>query len=246
MQMQKYDTGFLNRTAQISGTAYPYVVYVPDTYDSVKKWPVILFLHGAGERGNDGWRQTAYALASAIRWNPDRFDQFVVVLPQAPTEGRWLDEPAKAAMQALDRTIREFNGDEKRLYLTGLSMGGYGSWFLATEYPTRFAAVVPICGGIVPPKHLTSVRQLPITVGAENPYRAAAKAFPSDVPVWIFHGSDDESISVTESRKMAEELKHLGKNVRYTEYPGVGHNSWDQAYGDQDLWTWLAKQRRAK
>lgn len=237
------ETGFLNRSVTLDSTTYRYVVYIPDKYDRLDRWPVVLFLHGSGERGDDGWRQTQVGLGAAIRWNPERFGEFIVVFPQAPADTRWLEGPADAAMLALDRTIAEFRGDESRVYLTGVSLGGYGTWHLAVEHSHRFAALVPVCGGVVAPLLARNVRQLPITVGSSDPYATAAVALPR-IPVWIFHGTDDGLIPVTESRRMHEELKKLGFDVRYTEYPGVGHNSWDPAYAELELWTWLLQQRR--
>lgn len=230
--------GFLARSIEVGATRYPYVVWVPPRFDRSREWPVVLFLHGAGERGDDGWRQTAVGLGTAIRWNPRWFEDVIVVLPQAPANDRWIGDSADAAIAALDRTIQEFSGDPQRVLLTGLSLGGYGTWHLAATHPGRFAALVPICGGIVQPSPTSSVRQLPLAVGVENPYEAAARAMPQ-VPIWVFHGSDDRSIPVTESRLMVEALRGLGREVRYTELPGVGHNAWDPAYGDAALWDWV-------
>lgn len=242
--MSQTESGFIAREVRIGTTRYPYAVWLPPGQGSGERLPVILFLHGAGERGSDGWRQTQVGLGSAIRWNPERFNDTIVVFAQAPEEQRWLDDPARAAMLAMDRTLAEFRADPNRVYLTGMSMGGYGTWFLATEYPDRWAALAPVCGGILPPKQQTSVRQLPRTVGSANPYATAAEAVPR-VPIWIFHGADDSVIPAEESRRMAEELRARGHDVRYTEYPGAGHNSWDAAYGDAELWQWMLRQKRS-
>ena len=219
------------------------MVYASPASERSRKLPVLLFLHGAGERGNDGHLQTQVGMGPAIRNNPERFKNLIVVFPQVPARMRWLEEPASVAMQALDQTIKEFNGDPKRIYLTGISMGGYGAWYLSTKYPDRFAAVVPVCGGILPSPSVTSVRQLPQTVGSKEPYKVAAKAAQS-IPIWIFHGEKDDVIPVSESRQMFDELKRLSAKVRYTEYPNVDHNSWDRAYAEPELWKWLLSQRR--
>lgn len=237
------DTGFLSRTIEIGGTTYPYVVWVPASFTPGRSWPVILFLHGAGERGNDGWRQTAVGLGAAIRSNPAWFDEAIVVMPQAPEGEAWLRAPADAAMAALDRTLEELSGDPDRVYLTGLSLGGYGTWHLATAFPDRFAAIVPVCGGIVAPPTARSVRDLPLVAGAADPYAAAAAAVP-DVPIWIFHGARDGVIPATESRRMAEALEDAGRHVRYTEFPEAGHDAWDPAYRTAELWEWMFAQRR--
>ena len=233
---------FINRKVRLGNKTYPYMVYLPPARERSHKLPILLFLHGAGERGNDGHMQTQVGMGPAIRKNPERFKELIVVFPQAPAQTRWLQEPASAAMQALNQTIEEFNGDSKRIYLSGISMGGYGAWYLSTEYPNRFAAVVPVCGGILPSASVTSVRQLPRTIGSKEPYKVAAKAAPG-VPIWIFHGEKDDVIPVSESRQMFEELKRLGARVRYSEYPEVEHNSWDRAYAEPELWKWLLAQR---
>lgn len=237
------ERGFLARSVTVGSTSYPYVVWVPPAFDAGGRRPVALFLHGAGERGSDGWRQTAVGLGSAVRWNPQWFSDVIIVFPQAPADAQWLGEPAEAAMRALDETLAEFDGDPSRVLLTGLSLGGYGTWHLAASHPGRFVALAPICGGIVAPPQSENVRQMPLTIGAEDPYETAARAMPR-VPVWIFHGSEDRSIPVTESRRMHEELRKLGREVRYTELPGVGHNAWDPAYGDAALWEWFRRQSR--
>jgi predicted peptidase len=236
------ETGFLNREMTAGGTRYPYVVYVPRDWSAAKRWPVVLFLHGAGERGTDGLRATQIGAGSAIRANPERVPA-IVVFPQAPPDERWIGAPADAAIEALDRTMAEFSGDPDRVYLTGLSMGGYGSWHLALAHPDRFAALAPVCGGIVPAGTATSTRRSPFTEGAADPYAFTAQAL-RHLPVWIFHGTDDTVVLPSESRKMHEALVAAGANVRYTELPGVGHNAWDSAYGDAKFWQWLFEQRR--
>lgn len=239
------ETGFLNRTVRIGAATHPYVVFVPAAWEPARRWPVVLFLHGAGERGSDGWRQTAVGLGAAIRRNADVFAEVIVVFPQAPEGTAWMGEPVAAAMGALEATVREFSGDRDRLYLTGLSLGGYGSWYLATTHPERFAAIVPICGGIVKPPTAANVRDHPLAAASETPYAAVAAAVP-DVPIWIFHGADDPVIPVSESRRMARALEAAGREIRYTEYPGVGHNAWDPAYADPELWSWFLAQRRTR
>jgi predicted peptidase len=232
------ETGFLNRTIVHKGTTYRYVVWVPP--ERGRPAPVTLFLHGAGERGHDGFRQIEVGLGRAIRWNAARFPT-IVVFPQAPPDTQWLGEVAEFAMMALDRTVEEFDGDPSRIYLTGLSLGGYGTWHLAMAHPDRFAAIVPVCGGIVKPDTSQNVRQSPLTIGAPDPYAFAAERV-KHLPVWILHGEDDNLIPASESRRMHEELRKRGASVRYTEFPDVGHNAWDPAYGDPALWEWLLAQ----
>ena len=202
---------------------------------------VILYLHGAGERGTDGVRQKEIGLGPALRKHPR---PAIVVYPQLPPGAQWLGEHADAAMQQLDEAIAQHDGDRRRVYLTGISLGGYGVWHLALAHPTRFAALVPVCGGIVPAGSATSVRQSPLTAGASDPYAVTAYAL-RDIPIWMFHGADDPVIEPGESRRMHEALlREHASDVRYTEYEGVGHNSWTRAYAEPALWQWLLAQRR--
>lgn len=230
-------TGFLDRTTIVGSTTYRYVVYVPGVLPAP---PVILFLHGAGERGNDGVKQSEIGLGRAIRLNPDLVPA-IVVFPQLHSEERWLDDGASAAMQALDEAMHEFNGDPDRVYLTGMSLGGYGVWHLALAHPERFAALVPICGGIAPAGSATSVRQSPLTASAADPYAFTARAL-RDKPVRMFHGANDDVIAPSESRRMNEMLEREGADVQYTEYKGVGHDAWTRAYAEPELWRWLFEQ----
>jgi predicted peptidase len=233
------ETGFLNRAVTVDGAEYRYVVYVPRDYDAGARWPVILFLHGSGEAGADGLLQTEVGLPRAIRRHPERFPG-IVVMPQA-ARGAWWSDVAmeKLALAALDASIKEFRGDPERLYLTGLSLGGYGTWSIAASHPGKFAALAPVCGGIVRP----GPAKPPTETASSSPYAEAAKKIGSDVPVWIFHGDADESVPVAESRKMSEAMKSIGSNARYTEYPGVPHNSWDLAYNNPEFPAWLFAQR---
>ena len=231
---RKRETGFLDRTLSIRGVTYKYQVFVPDNWSSNQKWPIILFLHGVGERGTDGLIQTQVGIATAIRNDRSRFPA-LVVLPQCLKEHRWTDpDMEELSLSALGEASREFKGDPKRTYLTGLSMGGYGSWALAARYPNKFAAVVPICGGILTPD---DARKQPDS--DRIPYLEAAKKIGTKLPIWVFHGDADPDVPVSESRHMVEALKADGADVHYTEYPGVGHKSWDKAYAEPELMTWL-------
>ena len=234
------ETGFLNRSLEHNGKTYRYVVYVPADHDRREPLPITLFLHGSGERGNDGLRQIEVGLGRAIRWERNRFPM-IVVMPQAPADTQWLGDVADFAMLALDRSIDEFRGDPRRTYLTGLSLGGYGTWHLAMAHPDRFAAIAPVCGGIVKPETANSVRQSPLTMGTADPYATAAEKVKS-IPAWIFHGADDNLIPASESRRMFGELTKRGAPVKYTEFPKTNHNAWDPAYGTAELWQWMLAQ----
>lgn len=246
MSAQKVESGFLNRSVTVNGSEYRYQVYVPRGFTRSKSWPIILALHGGGSYGDDGLQQTDGALASAIRRHANRFPT-IVVFPQAHADNTpgWQLEGGNAAMAALDKSIKEFRGDAKRVYLTGLSAGGNGTWFLASRYPERFAAAVVVCGFISKFKGISSAVDYPALVPEANadPYAVIAKRV-SSIPIWIFHGDADKSVPVDESRKMAAALKAIGANVQYTELPGIGHNAWDPAYSSADLIDWMLKQHR--
>jgi predicted peptidase len=238
---KKHETGFLDRTTTLQGITYKYQVFIPENWDPHQKWPVILFLHGAGERGDDGLLQTDVGIATAIRTNRNDIPA-IVVMPQCPKKLWWMLPPAdELAMASLDEATREFHGDTERTYLTGMSMGGFGAWYLAEKYPGRFAALVVICGGIRPPAHARDLNPdlAKITPPDRPESYSAAAARVGNTPVWIFHGSADAIVPVTESQQMSAAMKKIGAEVHYTEYPGIGHASWDKAYDEPKLFPWL-------
>ena len=204
------DTGFLNRTVTVRGVARKYVVYLPEEWTSDHKWPMVLFLHGSGERGSEGLDETQIGLPAAIRVHPERWP-FVVVMPQVPFSHHHWTDPT---------------------YLTGRSLGGYGTWELAREYPHTFAAIAPVCGGIFwsyAPARWSEQTTLP------DEYARALR----HVPVWEFHGADDPVVSPRQSALMFDALKLENGNVRYWEYAGVKHSVWEKAYADPALPQWL-------
>jgi predicted peptidase len=235
------ETGFLNRHLEIAGQRYQYQVFVPSIWQPSQKWPVVLFLHGAGERGEDGILQTEVGIGTAIRRSVDRFPA-IVVMPQCQKNVWWTDPSMeKLVFEALDATMREFGGDPDRVYLTGLSMGGYGSWAYAAKQPNRFAALAVICGGIRRPARAPEPES-PTIEG--DPYLTVARKI-AKTPTWIFHGADDRVVPPDESRKMHQALTSTGGNVRYTEYEGIGHNSWERAFADPELMRWLLSHHRS-
>jgi predicted peptidase len=204
---------------------------------------VILFLHGAGEGGSDGVRETSVGLPNAIRQNPKRFPA-IIVMPQMPLDSQWVGAPAEAAFAALTQTMREFKIDNQRIYLTGLSRGGHGTWYLAYRHPEVFAAIAPICGWVTErPDSRGSVTVVPAADGDEFPalIRRLGK-----LPIWIFHGEMDTSVPVKYSREPAAALKAASADVRYTEFLGMDHNVWDATYASNEFLKWLFAQRRTK
>ncbi len=237
---------FQPRSAEIGGRLVRWQVYVPDAVlrGEAESPLVVLFLHGRGESGTDGERQMDIGLPKAIRERGDF--PAVVVLPQTPRRAWWGDERvAAAAIHALDAAMAEFGGDPDRVYLTGLSLGGYGTWAFAYREPDRFAALVPVCGGVSPGRRsrLGVPDWHPAAVHPEDPWTETARAL-RDVPIWIFHGADDRTVPAEESRRMAAALEAAGSPPRYTEYAGVGHDSWVRAYREDGLYEWLFAQRR--
>jgi predicted esterase len=231
------DTGFLNRRVTVSGITYKYQVYLPENWNEHSAWPVILFLHGSGERGSEGMDETQIGLPQAIRVHPDRWP-FVVVMPQVPfSHHHWTDpDMMQMAMTALEQDTKEFHGDRDRTYLTGLSLGGYGVYEIARNYPRRFAAIVAVSGGVFwsyRPERWRDSATLP------GEYARAI----GRTPVWMFHGADDNVVSAKQSTLMYEALKAAGGNVRFWEYAGWRHNAWDKAYANPELPKWLLEHR---
>ena len=234
--------GFLRRVLRDGAAPRRYAVYVPPFFDRAALRPVVLFLHGSGERGRDGLAPTTVGLGDAIRRRPEVFPA-LVVFPQAGPRERWADDAAARAMAALDAAAAEFGGDPERASAVGISMGGYGALRVASERPERFAAVVSVCGGIVPPPALARSERLPAAPRDRDPYEAAAERL-AGVPVRLFHGADDPVVPADESRRLASALAARGADVEYTEYPRAGHAAWIPAFETEELWTWLFRRRR--
>jgi predicted peptidase len=235
------ETGFLNRALTVGGDTYRYQVYVPASFNPSRRWPVILFLHGSGERGSDGIRQTAVGLGAAIRANPERFPA-IVVFPQVPEGKRWAGDAAAAALQAVDQSITEFHGDPDRVYAVGISMGGRGALQIAAEHPERFAALIAVCGWVVPPKQIADLDPSTSPAGV-NPYVAMATGL-KEQPLRLYHGSLDTIVPPAESRRLALALHDLGAEAKYNEFADVGHAAWEKAFADAELWSWMFSKRR--
>jgi predicted peptidase len=234
-------TGFLDRTVKVGALTMKYQVYVPDTYDRHRSLPVILFMHGSGERGSDGLKQTQLGMPAQIRWHRDWFNA-IVVMPQSPDDSVFRGAVAQAAFAALEKSVKEFHGDRDRLYVTGLSMGGYGVWQQIVDHPGVFAAAVAVSGGLTPSADMDN---LYVSVKGDDPYAFVAQQ-TKDLPVWIFHGGQDDVVPTVQARNLVDAMKAAGSSVRYTEYADVGHGAWDRAYADEEMWKWLFAQRLTK
>jgi predicted peptidase len=204
-----------------------YMLFTPQDYQADgRPWPLLLFLHGLGECSlDDLTRVKIHGPAKLVDSRPDF--PFVLVTPQCPPpKGQMKDVPTawKAAqlIQLLDHVTNELNIDRTRVYATGLSMGGYGTWRLVAAYPERFAAAVPICGG-------------------GEPDRMAGPL--SRVPIWAFHGAKDPTVPLARSREMVDAVRCAGGNVRFTVYPDVEHNSWEPTYDNPEVYDWLLAHR---
>jgi predicted peptidase len=251
------ETGFLNRTVTVGPTTYRYQVYVPADYNPKNKLPVILYLHGLSYRGDDGLLPTEVGVGNAIRRQSASFPA-IAVFPQCRLNAFWFGEMETQAIKALDETVKEFNGDSERLYMIGLSLGGYGAWYFAAHHPGKFAAVVPISGGVAPPPNfpVTSLpTEVQVFLKSGDLYGQFARRI-GKTPVWVFHGGADTTNPVSESRQMVAALKAAHGNVKYTEYPGLGHehagplpaytSEIDKGQTDPDFIAWLFAQRRGK
>jgi predicted peptidase len=232
-------TGFINKTMQVRGETRRYVVYVPFEYTPEKPWPLILFLHGVGESGDDGLLQTTVGIGPAIRRHPELFP-CLVVMPQCP-KGKFYDSIIEDLETCLEQTRKEYNVDPKRMYLTGLSMGGYGTWIWGATKTDTFAALMPVCGGGV-----MLDMQLFIGAGSEEPFGTFEERVKrlATVPIWAFHGAKDTTVPPSRSQQMVKVVREAGGNVKYTEFPDMAHNAWDKVYPDPEVMQWLLSQHK--
>jgi predicted peptidase len=211
----------LSQTVQVKAEL-DYLLYIPkEVPASEKKWPLMLFLHGAGERGDEleiVKRNGPPMLVSQGKEFP-----FIMASPQCPKDISWSNPEKIIALNALiDELVAIYPIDESRIYLTGLSMGGFGTWSLAATYPERFAAIAPICGG----GNRMEARRL------------------VDMPIWVFHGAKDKVVPMSMSQDMVDALKKKGSDVKFTVYPETGHNSWVEAYENPELYKWFLQHSR--
>ncbi len=215
------DTGRIELTVTTT-YALDYLISVPEDYDPQgDPLPLVLFLHGAGERGDDLNLVKKHGPPKMIE--EGRAFPAIVVSPQCPTDS-WWDDQVPALIALLDKIEGQYHIDRDREYLTGLSMGGYGTFALGAAQPNRFAALVPICGG----GSRFVVHQL------------------THMPMWVFHGEADHVVPPEESLRLVQMLRAQGnRQVRLTTYPGVDHDSWTQTYANPEMWDWMFAQRRS-
>ncbi len=212
--------GFIMKTIKVDDKEMNYAVYAPLSYDPAKPMPTILFLNGKGECGSDGLRQ-CYHFGGAIMLDSDKWP-FIVLFPQKQdSESLWEDEEPMA-MAVFEQAKKDYNIDLSRLYLTGLSQGGHGTWAIAARHPDLFAAIAPVCGW-----------------ADEEIAKKVVK-----LPIWTFHGDHDKAVDVERSREMERWINAAGGNCKLTIYPGVGHNSWDNAYRNENLGDWFLQHKK--
>ncbi len=215
------ETGFLSRSYHdVQGVEHGYRVFVPAAYQPDQAWPAIVFLHGSAELGTDNRSQLDVGLGPVVNSQADSFPA-IVFFPQSRIDWRKGRPDLTRAMAEFDQVEREFNIDADRVYVTGLSLGGNGAWSAVHMYPGRFAAAALVCG---------------FFDNAIDPFLS--------LPCWFFHGADDTVVPTRHSRRAVEAIRASGGNPKYTEYPGVEHDSWLQAYDTPELYEWLFAQRR--
>jgi predicted peptidase len=218
-----------SRIVGIDSGEFNYQIYTPPQIQNKQSLPVIIFLHGIGQRGSGGIVPTEGTSGAVVR---HYFAQVpaIVLLPQCRQGSYWSDPVMnEMVMNALAQTIEELGADAKRIYLIGVSMGGYGVWHFASRYPKKFAALVSICGG-------SSIR-------TGDRFDALARRV-GETPAWLFHGADDRVVPAEESRQIVKALEANGR-VKYNEYAGVGHNVWLNVLGEKGLPPWLLAQRQS-
>jgi predicted peptidase len=228
---------FVRRTYTDGDVVYQYQVFFPHDFDPKLSWPVIVALHGSGEKGEDGEKQVHTGLANVVR---DRANDFpaIVIFPQVPRAGQVWSHAAPMA-RLIDAAVREVGGDPKRVYLTGLSFGGVLAYLVVRERPDLFAALVQISAPLIVQPGNRSTRLSPVAAASDE------ASVLRGIPVWIFQGARDPNVPVTATHDVVYGLKSAGVSVKYTEYPDESHEIWDRAYREPDLWRWLFERRRS-
>lgn len=195
---------------------FNYLIYLPENYSKTEKFPLIMFLHGSGERGDS----LALVKKNGLPKIAGEMNlPFIIVSPQCPAE-KWWD--AEALKYLLDDIFKKYNVDKSRVYLTGLSMGGTGTWEMGWKYPEYFAAIAPVCG-------------------SGNDLRVCLM---KDLPVWAFHGAKDDVIPLHASQEMVDALKECDGNVKFTVYPEADHDAWTETYNNPELYKWFLDHKK--
>lgn len=235
---------FASREITFEGRLYRFRIYLPAEVNKSEKLPAMLYLHGSDERGTDNEGQLS-GPAPAIVANRKNFS-FAIVFPQCPQGRFWDAEMIRLANAELDQTVAEFGLDESRLYLAGFSLGGYGVWSAAVTLPKRFAALIPMSGRVLPRSNEINYVSSEVRTLAESPRPFTAYAqLLKDEPIWIFHGTNDPIVPVSNSRDIAKALREAGNlNFNYTELADTGHISMPIALAKPELFEWLSRQRR--
>jgi len=222
---------FLSREIEIDGNTHRYAVYVPKDLEPGKEMPCIVFLHGKGECGEDGMRQTHIGLGPAILQSPEVWP-FIVIMPQKPVQDRPWEDFSTLVLAALEATKREWTIDADRVYLTGMSQGGHGTWAIGSMHPEMWAAIAPVCGY---PEPLSASQ---IASGVQG------------LPIWAFHGLADDLVVPERTTQITDLIQaERGHDASAADlivslYPDVNHNSWDKAYREEPLGKWFLKHSR--
>ena len=219
------------------GKTLPYRLLKPMEVDPKQKYPLVVFLHGASERGTDNEKQLIHGVPQFVKEENRKNYPCFLIAPQCPDDTKWVDcdwgamshtqpkeptEPSRLTLELIESLLKSEAIDPKRVYLTGLSMGGYGTWDLLARRPDLFAAGVPVCGG------------------ADEATAEKIKG----IPIWAFHGGKDGAVKPIRSSRMIAALEKVGAKPKYTEYPSVGHDSWNPAYQDAEMFKWLFSQKK--
>ena len=233
--------GYQARSMVVQGITYNYQIFVPQGYTPAQTWPVILFGHGSGETGSNNTSQITVGLGPYVTAHAATFPA-VVVFPQLPLLGtgtpEWLDYRMNFMLQALDETLLEVHADSTRIYYTGVSQGAIFGWGMLYKRPAFFAAAVLISGYINGPTMTLDAT----TTNADGNLLAAQRL--STLPLWVFHGGADPQVPVALDQAVVAAFRAAGSAIKYTEYPGMGHNVWDITYAAPVMWSWFLSQHR--
>ncbi len=234
---------FEARAVKVEGETAYYQVFIPAGVQAAAPPPPGHPVPARLRRARCRWRQADLRRAGALPARASRLPA-LVVFPQVPGHEEWSGRNNRAAVAALDATIAEFGADPARQYLTGMSMGGYGSWNIALDDPRRFAAIVPVCGAVLAPRAKRPTLFVEQVAQETDPYAVIAQRL-RHTPIWIFHGALDDVVPPDDDRRLHAAFQGASaRDVRYTEYPDGNHNAWDATYADPAMWAWLFAQKR--